>query len=312
MATYLVTGGAGFIGSAIVRELVRRGERVRVLDDLSTGKMSNLAGVLERIEFMAGSIADPHTPRQAVAGMDYVLHQAAIPSVQRSIEDPLSTDLVNARGTLQMLAAARDAGVKRFVYASSSAVYGESAEMPKREDMPARPISPYGVAKLAGESYCHAFARVYGLQTVALRYFNVFGPRQDPRSHYAAVIPIMITALLRGQAPTIFGDGEQSRDFTFVGNVVEANLLACEADGVAGETFNIACGQQHTLLELLAILNDLMGTRIEPAFGPPRPGDIRHSQADISKARRLLHYEVRVGVHEGLARTVAWYRDAIG
>lgn len=312
VASYLVTGGAGFIGSNIVRELVRRGERVRVLDNLSTGKLENLAGLMDRIEFMAGDVADPETARLAVAGMDYVLHQAAIPSVQRSIEDPLATDRANVRGTLCMLMAAREAGVKRFVFASSSSVYGESRELPKREDMPAVPLSPYGVSKLAGEAYCRAFHRVYGLPTVALRYFNVFGPYQDPRSEYAAVIPRFITALLNGNRPTIYGDGLQSRDFCFVSNAVEANLLACQAPDAAGEVFNVACHQQHTLLDLLRVLSDLIGTRVEPIFAPPRPGDIRHSLADISKARRLMGYEVRVGFHEGLARTVAWYRDQQG
>jgi len=309
VAIYLVTGGAGFIGSNIVHELLRLGERVRVLDDLSTGKRENLADVWERIEFIAGSVADAETAQNATRGVDYVLHQGAIPSVQRSVDQPLNTDIANVRGTLHMLLAARDAGVRRFVCASSSSVYGESEELPKHEEMPTFPLSPYGVSKLAGECYCRAFHRVYGLPAVALRYFNVFGPRQDPRSHYAAVIPLFITALLDGRRPTIFGDGLQSRDFSFVSNVVDANLAACRANGAIGEVFNVACNQQHTLLDLLDILNELLGTRIEPIFEPARAGDIRHSLAASGKARRLMGYQAGVGFHEGLARTVAWYRE---
>ena len=309
MATYLVSGGAGFIGSNIVHELVRRGASVRVLDDLSTGRMENLAGVEDRIEFVRGSITDLDVARQAVRGADYVLHQAALASVQRSVQDPLASNEVNVRGALNMLVAARDAGVRRFVFASSSSVYGESEELPKREDMPAEPISPYGVSKLAGEAYCRAFHQVYGMPTVALRYFNVFGPRQDPKSEYAAVIPLFVNALLDGRQPTIFGDGLQSRDFSYVSNVVDANLLACQAEGAVGQVFNVACGRQHSLLDLLDVLNGLVGTKIEPIFGPPRLGDIKHSLADIGNARRLMGYEPRVGFHEGLALTVMWYRE---
>jgi UDP-glucose 4-epimerase len=302
-----VTGGAGFIGSNIVHELLRRGERVRVLDDFSTGKKDNLAAVWNSIEFIGGSVADEGVPDLAVKGADYVLHQAAIPSVQRSVDDPLATDNANVRGVLRMLLAARDAGVKRFVFASSSSVYGESQELPKREDMPTFPLSPYGVSKLAGECYCRAFHRVYGLPTVALRYFNVFGPRQDPQSQYAAVIPLFITSLRDGRRPTIFGDGLQSRDFSFVSNVVDANLRACQAEGAIGEVFNVACQRQYSLLDLLNTLNALMGTRIEPVFAPARAGDIKHSLADISKARRLMDYAPGVDFREGLSRAVEWY-----
>jgi nucleoside-diphosphate-sugar epimerase len=309
LATYLVTGGAGFIGTNIVRELVGRGEQVRVLDDLSTGKMENLAGLTEQIDFIQGSITDMETVTRSVAGADYVLHQAALASVQRSVDNPLETDQVNVRGTLNMLIAARNAGVKRFVFASSSSIYGESEELPKRENMPSAPISPYGVSKLAGEAYCLAFHAAYNMPTVALRYFNVFGPRQDPKSHYAAVIPLFATALIRGQAPTIFGDGLQSRDFSYVSNVVDANLLACQAPGAAGQIFNIACNRQHSLLELLDVLKGLVGSQLEAVFEPARAGDIRHSLADTSKARHLLGYDPGVGFHEGLVRTVLWYQE---
>ena len=309
MATYLVTGGAGFIGSNIVRELVGRGETVRVLDDLSTGKIENLAGLMEQIDFISGSITDMETAARSVAGADYVLHQAALASVQRSVDSPLATDEVNVRGTLNMLIAARDAGVKRFVFASSSSVYGESEELPKRETMPTAPISPYGVSKLAGEAYCMAFHAAYGMPAVALRYFNVFGPRQDPQSHYAAVIPLFVTALLNGTQPTVFGDGLQSRDFSYVSNVVNANLLACRAPGAAGQIFNIACNRQHTLLELLEVLRGLIGSEVETLFSPARAGDIKHSLADTSKARHLLGYDPGVGFHEGLVHTVLWYQE---
>ncbi len=307
MAFYLVTGGAGFIGSNIVHELLHRGQRVRVLDDFSTGKKENLAAVWSQIEFIGGNVADEGIAALAVQGVDYVLHQAAIPSVQRSVDDPLATDNANVRGTLRLLVAARDAGVKRLVFASSSSVYGESPELPKREDMPTFPLSPYGVSKLAGECYCRAFHRVYGLPTVALRYFNVFGPRQDPLSQYAAVIPLFIAALRDGRRPTIYGDGLQSRDFSYVNNVVEANIRACEADGAIGEVFNVACQRQYSLLDLLRILNELLGTRIEPGFAPARAGDIKHSLADISKARQRMGYVPSVDFREGLARTVDWY-----
>ena len=311
MAHYLVTGGAGFIGSNIVQALVARNHEVRVLDDFSTGRPENLAGVLDRIQLIQGSIVDPDVAHKAVMGVDYVLHQAAIPSVPRSIENPLATDEVNVRGTLVMLLAARSAGVRRFVFASSSSVYGESELLPKYEEMPAMPLSPYGVSKLAGEAYCRAFHSVYGLPTVSLRYFNVFGPRQDPATQYAAVIPLFISAMLRGCPPTVYGDGMQSRDFCFVSNAVDANLLACQADGAVGQVFNVACGQQYTLLDLVAELRGLLGTRLEPVFEPARPGDIRHSLADIRQARQLLGYEGAVTFREGLRKTVAWYQGQL-
>ena len=314
MATYLITGGAEFIGSNIVGELVRRGEQVRILDNLSTGKRENIAPLLSPganpgVEFIEGDLRDLETVRRAVEGVDYVLHQAALPSVQRSIEDPLTTSEVNARGTLNLLIAARDAGVKRVVYASSSSIYGDSPTLPKTEEMRPAPKSPYAASKLAGEHYCQAFHQVYGLETVILRYFNVFGPNQDPTSQYAAVIPKFVTAMLRGERPVIYGDGLQSRDFTYVTNVVRANLLAAEAEGVAGEVFNIACGKRYNLLELVAVINRILGTNLTPIHTAPRPGDVRHSQADISKAERMLGYRVEVEFEEGLKRIVKWYKS---
>lgn len=308
MSFYLVTGGAGFIGSNIVEELVRRGERVRVLDDFSTGKHENLAPFVEHIELLEGTLLDVAAVRRAVQGVDYVLHQAALPSVQRSIEDPLTTHTTNATGTLNLLLAARDAGVKRFVFASSSSVYGDTPTLPKEESMPPSPKSPYAASKLAGEHYCRVFAEVYGLETVCLRYFNVFGPRQDPTSQYAAVIPLFITAMLQGQSPTIYGDGLQSRDFTYVANVVEANLSAAVAPDVTGRVFNIACGQSYTLLDLISALNNILGNEIVPVYAAPRPGDVRHSLADITAARKALGYQPLVDFEEGLRRTVEWYK----
>jgi len=308
---YLVTGGAGFIGSHIVEELVRRGEQVRVLDNFSTGRRENIAPFLERIELIEGDLRDLPTVRRAVEGVDYVLHQGALPSVPRSIADPLTSNAANITGTLHLLVAARDAGVKRVVYASSSAVYGDSPTLPKREDMLPAPKSPYAVSKLSGEHYCQVFTQVYGLETVSLRYFNVFGPRQDPTSQYAAVIPIFITAMLRGEPPPVHGDGLQSRDFTYVTNNVQANLLAATTPGIAGRVFNIACGRRYTLLELIAALNDILGTHIEPVHTPPRPGDVRHSLADITAAQEAMGYQVEVDFYEGLRRTVEWYRENV-
>jgi len=309
LAPYLITGGAGFIGSNIAAELVRRGERVRVLDNFSTGRRENLASLLEHIDLVEGDLRDLPTVRQVMEGMDYVLHQAALPSVQRSIDDPLTTHATNATGTLNLLVAARDAGAQRVVYASSSSVYGDSPTLPKQEDMLPAPKSPYAVSKLAGEHYCRAFTEVYGLETVCLRYFNVFGPRQDPASQYSAVIPKFITAILQGETPTIYGDGHQSRDFTYVSDVVQANLLAATVPGVAGRVFNVACGQRYTLLNLIAILNDILGTHITSVHTAPRPGDVRHSLADITAAQKALDYRAGVDFHEGLRRTVVWYRE---
>jgi nucleoside-diphosphate-sugar epimerase len=311
MASYLVTGGAGFIGSHIVEELIRRGERVRVLDNFSTGRRENLAPLLEHVDLIEGDLCDLATVRRAVEGVDCVLHQAALASVQRSVDDPLAAHTANATGTLHLLMAARDAGVKRVVYASSSSVYGDSPVLPKQEDHLPRPKSPYAVSKLAGEYYCQTFAGLYELETVSLRYFNVFGPRQDPTSQYAAVIPLFITAMLRGAAPTVYGDGGQSRDFTYVSNVVRANLLAATAPGVAGRVFNVACGQRCTLLDLIAALDEALGTHVAPVHAAPRPGDVRHSLADVTAAQEALGYRTEVDLHEGLRRTVAWYRQSL-
>ncbi len=312
MTGYLVTGGAGFIGSSIVEELVRRGEQVRVLDNFSTGRRDNLNPLLEQIELIEGDLRDLPTVRQAVEGVDYVLHHAALASVQRSVDDPLAAHAANTTGTLHLLVAARDAGVRRVVYASSSSIYGDSPTLPKREDMLPRPKSPYAVSKLAGAHFCQAFTEVFGLETVSLCYFNVFGPRQDPTSQYSAVVPLFITAMLQGESPVVHGDGLQSRDFTFVTNVVWANLLAVTAPDVAGRVFNVACGQRHTLLDLIAILNDILDTHIAPIHTAPRPGDVRHSLADITAAQEALGYRVDVDFHEGLRRTVAWYRAQKG
>ena len=306
---YLVTGGAGFIGSHLVEELVKQGQRVRVIDNLSTGKKENIKPFLEKIEFIEGDIRDLEIVREAMDEVDYVLHQAAVPSVPRSVKDPLTSNSVNVEGTLNILIAARDAGVKRVVYASSSSVYGDTPVLPKHEDMKQEPRSPYAVSKLAGELYCQASYHVYGLETVALRYFNVFGPWQDPQSQYAAVVPKFITALLHGKPPMIFGDGEQSRDFTYIENVVAANLLAAKAPNVAGEAFNIACGERITINELARMLAEFIGVTTEPEHTPARSGDVLHSLADISKAKRLLGYEGKVGVHEGLKQTVEWYKN---
>jgi nucleoside-diphosphate-sugar epimerase len=310
MARYLVTGAAGFIGSNIVEELVKRGADVRAVDNFATGRRANIEGLLPRIDFVEGDISDPETATRLVRGVDFVLHQAALPSVPRSVADPMASHQANATGTLNLLLAARDAGVKRFVYASSSSVYGNSPTLPKQEDMPTDPRSPYAVNKLAGEQYCKVFTLVYGLPAVALRYFNVFGPRQDPTSQYAAVIPAFITAMLEGKQPTIYGDGTQSRDFTFVANVVEANLLACEGDKADGSAVNIACGERVSLLELVAHINELLGTSIDPAFAPERAGDVKHSLADISRAESTLGYRPRVRFKEGLASTIESLRSA--
>jgi UDP-glucose 4-epimerase len=309
MASYLVTGGAGFIGSHIVKELARRGERVRVLDNFSTGRRENIAPFLKHIDLIEGDLRDLPSVRQAVGGTDYVLHQAALPSVPRSVADPLASNAANVTGTLNLLVAARDAGVRRVVYASSSSVYGDNPILPKQEDMLPVPKSPYAVSKLAGEHYCRAFTEVYGLETVSLRYFNVFGPRQDPASQYAAVIPLFITAMLQDEPPVIHGDGHQSRDFTYVSNVAHANLLAAAAPDIAGRVFNAACGQRYTLMDLIAILNDFLGVQIVPVHTDPRPGDVRHSLADITAAREALGYRAEVSFREGLQLTADWYRE---
>jgi UDP-N-acetylglucosamine/UDP-N-acetylgalactosamine 4-epimerase len=301
---YLVTGGAGFIGSHIVEELLRRGDKVRVLDNLATGKRENVALFADRVEFIEGDIRSYHIVRAAVQGIDVVLHQAALPSVPRSVRDPITTHEVNATGTLNVLHAAKDAGVKRVVYACSSSVYGDSPELPKHEDMIPNPLSPYAVAKLAGEKYCGVFAHLYGLETVSLRYFNVFGPRQDANSQYSAVIPKFIKAMMADQAPTINGDGTYSRDFTYVANVVRANILAATVECDAGIVVNCACHGRITLNDLVAHINRLLGKNIQPIYAQPRPGDIPHSYADIRKAEELLGYKPIVGFEEGLKRTI--------
>ena len=308
VAVYLVTGGAGFIGSHIVDRLVELGERVRVLDDFSTGRIENIEHNLDKIELIKGSIVDMDTVRRAVKGVDFVLHQAAIPSVPRSVDDPLGSNEANITGTLNVLIAARDAGVKRLVYASSSSVYGDSPTLPKAEDMPPNPLSPYALTKLAGEYYCRMFAQLYGLETVSLRYFNVFGPRQDPNSQYAAVIPKFLTLMAEDRQPVIHGDGLQTRDFTYVENNVTANLLACERPSVAGEVLNIACGESISLLELVENLNRILGKSLEPILSAPRPGDVKHSLADIQKARRLLGFSPEVGFYEGLEKLAVWFK----
>jgi nucleoside-diphosphate-sugar epimerase len=304
---YLVTGGAGFIGSHLTEELVRRGHQVRVVDSLVTGKRKNLDHI-PGVEFVEGDLADPHVAAQAVSGMHYVLHQAAIPSVPRSVVDPVASNTANVTASLNVLVAARDAGVKRVVYAGSSSAYGDTPTLPKREDMPTRPLSPYALQKLVAEQYCQLFTRLYGLETVTIRYFNVFGPRQDPGSPYSGVISLFSTALLEGRQPTIYGDGEQTRDFTYVANVVDGVLRACEAPGASGEVINVATGGRISLNELLRVMNTITGTSLKAIFKEARAGDVRDSQADISKAQALLGYAPIVPFEEGLRRTLDWCR----
>ena len=310
MARFLVTGGAGFIGSALVHRLLGLGHTLRVVDDFSTGFRCNLEPCLARLELVEGDVAELAVCRAAAQGVEYVLHQAAIPSVPRSIEDPLASNRVNVTGTLNMLLAAREAGVKRFVFASSSSVYGESEVLPKVETMPEDPLSPYALTKLAGEKYGLVFQRIYNLSTVSLRYFNVFGPRQNPHSQYSAVISRFVDAALEGRRPTVYGDGEQSRDFTYVDNVVEANLLACFAERASGMVFNVGTGQTHTLNDLLRSLASIVGRPVEAEYTSARLGDVRHSQASIEKARRILGFEPQVSFEQGLERTVDWLRRA--
>jgi nucleoside-diphosphate-sugar epimerase len=301
----LVTGGAGFIGSNLAERLCREGHSVRVLDNLTTGRRENLASVRDDLELIEGDVRSPERVHSAVRGCELVFHQAALPSVPRSIQDPLTSHASNVTGTLNVLLASRDEGVRRVVFASSSSVYGADPSLPKAESMPAVPIAPYGVGKLAAEGYCRAFFQVYGLETVSLRYFNVFGPRQDPLSEYAAVIPRFIAAILDGRRPTIYGDGEQSRDFTYVDNAVEANLLAATAPDVGGQAFNIAGGEGITLNALLDELRAITEISIEAVHEAARPGDLRHSLADLSRAREALPYEPSIDLREGLERTVA-------
>ena len=306
---YLVTGGAGFIGSHIAESLVKRGERVRVLDNLMTGKRENLDHLVDKLEFIEADIRDANTTRQAMEGVSIVYHEAAIPSVPRSVADPQLSHDVNVNGTFNVLMAARDAGVKRVIFAASSSAYGDTEVLPKTETMLPNPLSPYAAAKLVGELYCQTFTRVYGLETVALRYFNVFGPRQDPTSPYSGVISKFVTALLNNEAPTIFGDGEQSRDFTYIANVVDANLRAAEAPEAVGQVMNLGIGQRITLNQLFEELQKIIGTNLKPNYSPTRAGDVRHSLADIARAENLLGYCPLVGLAEGLEYTVDWYRE---
>jgi UDP-glucose 4-epimerase len=300
----LVTGGAGFIGSHLAARLAMLGHDVRILDNLATGHRSNVLAAGEGVELVEGDIQSYERVHNAVAGCDVVFHQAALPSVSRSVQDPLTSNATNVTGTLNVLLASRDAGVRRVVFASSSSIYGAEAELPAREEAAPRPISPYATAKLACEGYCRTFNEVYGLETIALRYFNVYGPRQDPRSEYAAVIPSFINALLAGDAPTIFGDGKQSRDFTFVDDVVEANVLAMDAPDVAGQVINVAHGERTTLNGLLEELQAITDVSVDPTYAPPRAGEVRHSLADNGRARSVLGWEPQVDLREGLARTV--------
>jgi nucleoside-diphosphate-sugar epimerase len=308
MATCLVTGGAGFIGSHIVDRLVGLGHRVRVLDNLATGNLRNLHAVRDRIEFLEADVADPAVCRKAVSGMDWVFHQAAAVSVPFSVDHPDEAHRTNVDGTFYLLDAARHAKVQRFVLAASSSAYGDDPDSSaKSETNLPRPLSPYAVSKITGENYCRVFALCYGMNAVSLRYFNVFGPRQNPKSQYAAAIPAFITTMLADKAPTIYGDGQQTRDFTYVDNVVDANLLAVEAKGVAGQVVNVATGHSYSVNFLVEQINRILGKRIQPTYAPPRAGDVKHSLADISMAARLLKYKPRVSFEEGLARTVQWY-----
>jgi nucleoside-diphosphate-sugar epimerase len=308
MPLYLVTGGAGFIGSHITEELVRRGEQVRVVDSLITGRRKNLAH-LSGIDFLEGDLADLAIAQRAVQGVDYVLHQAAIPSVPRSVEDPITSNRANIDSTLNVLVAARDARVKRVVYAGSSSAYGNTPTLPKHEAMPTNPLSPYALQKLVGEQYMQMFTALYGLETVTIRYFNVFGPRQDPSSAYSGVISVFAKALLENKAPTIYGDGEQTRDFTYVANVVDGVLRAVKAPDAAGQVVNVATGSSISLNRLFAAMRDLLGSRLDVAYGPPRHGDVKDSLADITRARTLLGYEPLVPFEAGLKKTIDWYRS---
>jgi nucleoside-diphosphate-sugar epimerase len=309
MAHYLVTGGAGFIGSHLTEEIARRGHRVRVADSLITGKRSNLAHI-PGVEFVEGDLAELEFAKKVAAGCDYVLHQAAIPSVPRSVKNPIESNRANVDGTLNILVAARDAGVKRLVFAASSSAYGNTETLPKHEGMPTSPLSPYALQKVVGEQYLQMFTRLYGLETVSIRYFNVFGPRQDPSSPYSGVISVFATALLENRSPTIYGNGEQTRDFTYVANVVDGVLRACEAPRASGEVINVATGGRISLNQLFYAMRDVVGGNVEPAYAETRQGDVRDSQADIRKAQELLGYTPSVSFEDGLERTINWYRTA--
>jgi len=309
MDTYLVTGGAGFIGSHIVDALVKGGKKVRVIDNLSTGNAANLAHLINDIEFIEGDIRDANLLDKAMKGIDFCFHEAALPSVARSVEDPITVNQVNIDGTLNLLFAAKKNKVKRFIYASSSSAYGDSPSLPKKEDMKPHPLSPYAVSKLTGEYYCGVFYSVYGLETLCLRYFNVFGPRQDPNSQYAAVIPKFITCFFRNTSPQIYGDGTQSRDFTYIDNVVYANMLAIEAKSTSGQVLNIACGRRTSLNDLVELLKNLLSSKVSPDYAEPRAGDIKHSLADISKARYILGYSPKTSFEQGIKKTIEWYKN---
>jgi nucleoside-diphosphate-sugar epimerase len=309
MDKFLVTGGAGFIGSNICKKLVSQGCFVRIIDNLLTGKKSNLQDFIDKIEFIEADMGDEKVARSAMKDIDIVLHQGALPSVPRSVEDPAATHRHCVDATFTLLLAARDAGIKRFVFASSSSVYGDTPTMPKVETMPLMPLSPYAVGKLVGEYYCSVFYKVFGLETISLRYFNVFGPHQDPTSQYAAAIPAFVTAILKDKPPTVFDDGEQSRDFTYVDNVVDANLLAARAEHTTGDVLNIACGQAVTVNETIEAINAIVGKNIKPIYTDPRPGDIKHSLADISKAEKLIGFKPDVTFKQGLELAINWYRD---
>ena len=309
MAKILVTGGAGFIGSNLTGALLKQGHRVRVLDNFSTGKRENL--VFDRrypfLEIIEGDIGEYKVCQSAIEGMEFVFHQAALPSVQQSVEDPLTSNRVNVQGTLNILLAARDAGVKRLIYASSCAIYGDDPTLPKREDLPPNPLSPYALGKYIGERYCRLFSQLYGFETVSLRYFNVFGPKQNPDSVYAAVIPRFIDALLQNRSPVVFGDGEQSRDFVYIDNVIQANLLALSAQNLYGEVINVACGKSLSLNQLLTILLDLLNSKVSPIYQAPRSGDIKHSFGDIQKGKQLLNYAPQVDIKTGLEKTIVYF-----
>lgn len=309
MGSYLVTGGAGFIGSHIAAALLEQGHHVRILDNYSTGRRENVAPLAGRVEILEGDLRCPADCRRACEGIDIVFHQAAVPSVPKSVEDPVTSHESNIDGTFNLLQAARVAKVRRVIYAASSSAYGDTPALPKHEDQLPQPLSPYAVQKLTGEHYCRVFSECFGLETVSLRYFNVFGPRQDPQSQYAAAIPAFVTAILGDRRPVIYGDGEQTRDFTYIDNVVHANILAAGAPGVRGEVLNIACGERISINRIVAQINRHLGKEIRPEYAPPRPGDVRHSQADIRRARERIGFEPRVLFDEGLARTIDWYRS---
>lgn len=308
MRHYLVTGGAGFIGSHMVERLLSQGERVRIADDFSSGRRENVPSH-PHVEVIEGDLAKPEIARKAVAGCEYVIHLAAIPSVPRSVKDPVESHRANVDGTLNVLMAARDAGVKRLIFAGSSSVYGDAAVLPKREDMRPSPLSPYALQKLIGEQYCQLFTRLYGLETVTTRFFNVFGPRQQPGSPYSGVISLFVEALAAGKSPIVHGDGRQTRDFTYVGDVVTGVLRCCDAPHIAGEIINVSAGGRLSLLDLIRTLQEILKQTAEPTFGPPREGDVRDSQADVEKARRHLNFAPETSFEDGLRQTVAWYQS---